>query len=97
MALKPLTAEGRFECGLDSVVRDKVWAFVPVISEHGAGLGVAVANESGYRPIPLHWARADTYDEMAAHADALNEAEGLTLDTAARIVVSTMNGRPYRS
>lgn len=93
--MKKLSAEGRFECGLDDVVRGKVWAFVAVVGEHfPARLGIAMANEQGYNPIPEHWAHADSLDEMEAHAEELNEAEGLNSHFAAEIVCSSMGGRP---
>jgi hypothetical protein len=92
--LKPLTFEGRFECGLDDIVKGKVWAFVAVTGEHyGARLGIAIANENGYNPVPEFWAHADTHDEMQAHADELNEKEGKDKRLAAEIVCSTMGGR----
>jgi hypothetical protein len=94
--MKEFTIEGRFECGLDAAVAGKVWCFVNVNGErYAARLGVAVANEPGYIPIPEHWAHADTYDEMDRHAEALNIAEGIDVRTAALIVISTMGGRPY--
>lgn len=95
--LKPLTAEGRFECGLDEAVAKKPdWCFVAVMGEHcGARLGIAIANEQGYWPIPEYWANADTLPELQAHADELNKAEGLTLQDAMLIQVSTMGGRRY--
>lgn len=92
--LKPLTFEGRFECGLDEVVKNKIWCFVAVVGEHyPARLGVAIANEQGYNPVPEFWAHADTFDEMQAHADELNEEEGKDRRVAAEIVCSTMGGR----
>jgi hypothetical protein len=92
--MKKLSAEGRFEAGIDEVVKGKVWAFVAVTGEHyGARLGIAIANEQGYNPIPEFWANADTYGEMSAHADELNEAEGKDKMLAAEIVCSTMGGR----
>lgn len=91
MALKPFTGEGRFECGLDEAVKGKVWAFTPVIGKHDKiTLGVAIANEPGYIPVPMFWCHADTWDEMQAHADELNKASGLDLKTAERIVLSSM-------
>lgn len=93
MAIRKLTKEGRFECGLDAIVRGKVWAFVPVMGQPGgpaAALGVAVANEAGYMPIAATWCNADTYDEMADYADELNRAEGLDDEVAMRIVASSM-------
>ena len=92
--MKPLTFEGRFECGLDEIVTGKVWAFVAVTGEnYGARLGVAFANEPGYTPIPEFWANADRHDEMQAHADELNAAEGLDKLAAAKIICSTMGGQ----
>lgn len=97
MALKELTKEGRFECGLDALVKGKDWAFTAVVGDHcAARLGVAIANESGYVPVPETWAHADDYDAMEAHAEALNAAEGLDPKTAALIVVSTMGGIQFR-
>jgi len=87
--LKPFTGEGRFECGLDEIVVGKVWAFVAIV-ESPMRLGVAIANERGYVPIPTTWCRADEYDEMVRHADELNEAEGVDRRTAATIVASSM-------
>jgi hypothetical protein len=65
MTIKKLSKEGRFECGLDDIVRNKVWAFVAVVGKHyGARLGVAIANEQGYNPIPEFWAHSDSLDDM---------------------------------
>lgn len=92
--LKPFTFEGRFECGLDDIVRGKVWCFVNVVGEHyPARLGIAIANEPGYNPIPEHWCHADSYDELDRHAEDLNLAEGIDVKLAARIVCSTMGGQ----
>jgi hypothetical protein len=94
--MKEFTKEGRFECGLDAAVKGKTWAFVAVVGEHyPARLGVAIANESGFMPIPEHWCNADDYDAMEAHAEALNTAEGLNPRQAAEIQCSTMGGRRY--
>lgn len=89
--LKKFTAEGRFESNMDSVVAGKVFAFVPVLGKGGLiGLGIAVANEAGYNPIPLTWCHGDSWNEMQTHADELNKAEGLGEHDAARIICSTM-------
>lgn len=91
--MKEFTKEGRFECGLDPIIAGKAWAFTAVVGDHcAARLGVAIANEAGYVPIPETWCNADDYDAMEAHAEALNAAEGLDPKTAALIVVSTMGG-----
>lgn len=89
--LKPFTPEGRFECGLDALVAGKRWAFVPVVGElNAAALGVAIADEPGFLPIPETWAHADDYAAMESHAEALNLAEGLDPKAAALIVISSM-------
>ncbi len=87
--LKPFTGEGRFECGLDDVVAGKVWAFVAIVGSP-MRLGVAIANERGYVPIPTTWCHGDDYDEMNRHVEELNKAEGIDRDTAGRIVASSM-------
>ena len=106
MSLKPFTFEGRFECGFDELVKNRVCALVAVMAQdrpnrqpqHGVyGLGLAIANEDGYYPIPLHWCHGDSWREMQEHADALN-AELFKLDKrqAARIVCTTMFRTPAR-
>lgn len=92
--LKKLSKEGRFECGLDDIVAGKVWAFTPG-NHHECGkvgLGVAIANERGFHPVPLTWCNADSWAEIAAHADELNRAEGFDEGAAERVVISTMRG-----
>jgi hypothetical protein len=89
--MKRLSEEGRFECGLDEVVKGKCWAFTCVLGEHyNFRLGVAIANEPGYYPVPEFWCHGDSYDEMHRHVDELNDKEGLTQDEAARIMCSSM-------
>lgn len=91
--LKSLTFEGRFECGLDSLVAGKVWAFVAVPGEtHAAALGVAVAREAGYHPIPEFWCHADDHAVMRDHAEALNAERGLDPLAALEIVLTTLRG-----
>lgn len=73
----------------------KAYAFVAVLSDVNEWqLGVAVANERGYNPIPgkTFTKRVDA-DQWA---DGLNEHIGRDTDEAMRIVISTMGGRPFR-
>lgn len=70
----------------------KRYAHVAVACDGGWQLGVAVANEAGYHPI-----EGKTFDQQfqaTAWADGLNEHIGLSKEEAARIIVSTMGGRP---
>lgn len=73
---------------------------VPVLHSHegasGPALGVAVANERGYYPIPHFYYSADTYDEASARADVINEAWELSSETVAAITASTMGGKFYQ-
>jgi len=93
MSIKQLSAEGRFECGFDDVAHGKVCAVVAVTGRHyPARLGIAIANERGYVPIPEHWANGDNLAELEAHARVLNEQLfGLTEDEELRIIASTMH------
>jgi hypothetical protein len=61
------------------------------------GLGIAVANERGYNPIPAGWACFEQMDQAQAESDWLNEVLGMDADTVARIVASTMGGQHYQS
>ena len=93
MAVRKLSKEGRFEAGFDSFIAGKHWAFIPALNKNPGPpfvLGIAAANEPGYWPIPVNWAHADSYDEMADHADELNEAEGISKDEASRVHISSM-------
>lgn len=99
--MQKLSRMRQAELGLEEMFAGRVWAFVPVMAvsqgiSRGPGntinarLGVAIANERGYMPIPLTFCNSETWDEMADHADELNEARGLTIDEAARITCSSM-------
>mgnify|MGYP000364901871 CR=1 FL=1 len=93
--LKPFTAEGRFECGFNTIIESKRCALFAVRQEYGIGLGLAVAEEPGYHTIPLHWCHGDDYEAMSRHADDLNrELFGLEPKAGGLIVASTM--RPER-
>lgn len=89
MTLKKFTSEGRFEAGLDDAIAGKMWAYIAIVGNPYT-LGVAVANESGYIPIPTHWCNGDDYAEMDAYADELNARENIDRDLATRIIASGM-------
>jgi len=70
----------------------KVWCFVPVISSKYAicHLGIAIANEPGYSPVPISWCNSEDYVEVSEIADDLNKVQlRLGEDEAMRIEVST--------
>jgi hypothetical protein len=98
--LKPFSFEGRFESGFNELVKNRVCALTSVMAHDAPGLwalGLAIANEDGYNPIPTHWAHADSHKLMQEHADALNkELFGLSEVEAAKIVCSTMFRVPAR-
>lgn len=87
---KQLTELAIAELGITEMMAGKAYAYVAVMSGDTYGLGLAVANERGYHPIPLHWAQADTFNSAHDLADEMNEKIGLNLEAAARIVCSTM-------
>ena len=68
----------------------KVWAYVPVVSKT-CSVGVAVANEPGYCPIPFGIAYFDNYEAASRACDQANrEYLKLSDDAAWQIVASTM-------
>lgn len=96
MEIKRLSAEGRLEAGVDEIMAGKLFAFVAVVGKNYPWrLGLAVANERGYNPVPEFWAHGDDMDAFHAHADELNEAMGLGKDAALRIIASSMGGARY--
>lgn len=75
-------------------------AFVAVLPEQSVpgvqgGLGIAVANEAGYTPIPLAWARFESFEAAQEDADRINKALGLDADRAFAIIASTMGGKRF--
>lgn len=67
----------------------KLWTFVAISD---GTLGVAVANEKGYSPVPAFHYKVDRYDEAEAEADRLNEAmHGQTHRASSDIVLTTMS------
>lgn len=95
MAVKKLSNLAIAEMGIEEKFKDKIWVYAPTITGDIPSLGIAVANEKGYCPISAFFVHADTYDEISTHADELNLARGLDVETAARIVMSTMAGKPF--
>jgi hypothetical protein len=85
------------------VMREKgPCCFVAVMHDHEAHdgqtrscLGVAVANEPGYYPVPQFYFYADRHEDAETKADALN-LELLEVDPALAFAIqaSTMGGRP---
>ena len=78
--------------GLEKNFAGKVWCFVPVMHQvHNVNhLGVAIANEPGYCPLPTYWCSSKDYTEVSGIADDLNKVQlGLTDSEAMRIEVST--------
>lgn len=70
---------------------DKLYAFTAVIADGGWQLGVAVANEQGYNPIP-----GKTFKdrgEAKQWADGLNQHIGRDDETVMAIICSSMGGR----
>lgn len=94
--LHPLTKESQLELGIETKFAGKTWAFCPVLDSGngGFGLGIACEGEPGYAPIPSYYASSDSYDEMATHADELNQERGIDPREGGRIVCSSMAAGP---
>ncbi len=89
--MKKLSNLAIAELGIGEMMAGKAYAYTPVMSGNTYGLGLAVANEPGYHPIPLYWAQADSFNEAADMADELNtNVLGLNDAAATRIVCSSM-------
>jgi hypothetical protein len=88
--LHKLSRCSQIELGIEQQFAARQWAFTPVMGDYGWQLGIAEANVAGYSPVPGFFCHADSYDEMADHADELNRERGLTDDEAARIIASSM-------
>lgn len=96
--LKPLSYEGLFECGALDLVKGKAAAFTAAIHSGGMGLGLAVANQPGYYPVPLAWCHGDDWNELRKHADALNlEHFDLDAKAASTIVASSIAAQNRRN
>ena len=72
---------------------DDPYAFIAVIGDGGWQLGVAVANQRGYNPIPGKTFKDQ--DEAKEWAEGLNKHIGVSADVAAHIIISTMGGRHF--
>lgn len=91
MTIKKLSNMDRAELELEALFVGKLWCFTTVLRGSFVGLGVAVANEPGYSPVPLSRCHSDDYHAMEAHADELNQQWlGLDRMTAMRVLCSSM-------
>ena len=61
---------------IEEAFKSKMWVYVPVVNKHGSALGIAVAKEYGYSPVPKFI--ASDYDEAQDLADRLNTERGFT-------------------
>lgn len=94
---KSLTTMAIAEMEIEDKWAGKLWAYTPTVlgresaaGDNCFGLGIAVANESGYTPLPIYWANFETYDAAADDADRLNKERGLDDEEAIRIICSSM-------
>ena len=73
---------------IEEAFKGKIWVYVPVVNKYGCGLGIAVANEPGYSPVP----KFNSKDFSIAQnvADRLNAERGFDVDISWEIIASTM-------
>lgn len=88
--LHKLSKCSQLELGIEQTFAGRQWAFTPVMGDYGWQLGIAEANVAGYSPVPGFFCNADSYDEMADHADELNAERGIDPREAGSIVGSSM-------
>ena len=82
---------------LTTAFQGKVYALTPVTFDDRWAVGVAVANERGYTPLPISWCNIEmgptAYDEIARYLDTVNHDTLKLNDRAAmKIVCSSMQG-----
>ena len=70
--------------------RGKLWAYTAIVDKDGYGLGIAVANEAGYSPVPKFFTQLKSYKDAVAMADSLNTERGLDKRTSIEITCSSM-------
>ena len=101
MTTEPLKlSEARAEAYREACADRGPIAFVAVpphedVPGINGALGVAIANERGYHPVPLGWARYATMDAAEFHAECLNIHLGVTGERAFQIIASTMGGKRF--
>ena len=88
--IKKLSRLMFLELEIEKKFAGKAYAFTPVMKGSFIGLGIAVANEPGYSPVPMTFCHGDNHAEMEAHAEEANrEFLGHSEDTAMTIVCSS--------
>ena len=78
------------QSNVDRAFQSKLWAYVAVVGKDTCHLGMAVANENGYSPIPPYHYSHDNFDIVQAEADRLNTSRGMAHDAVLAIVASSM-------
>lgn len=77
---------------VEEAFRGKLWTYVAVINRNHA-LGIAVANERGYSPVPYHFTSkhcGDDYTSRKELAKKLNLERGQSENEALNIIASSI-------
>lgn len=76
---------------IEESFKGKLWTYTPACRAE-CKIGVAVANEPGFTPIPHNMTRdcGDRYNEQKAYCDALNTERGQTKKESLEIVSSSI-------
>lgn len=83
---------------IEQAFRGKLWCYVAVINRNHA-LGIAVANERGYSPVPYHMtsnACTDDYTSRKELANKLNAERGQSESEALNIIASSIAQQPNK-
>lgn len=80
---------------VDKIHHGKMAAFVSNYTSHGLQFGLAIANESGYIPLPAYFRDDIKYDQAQEILKRLNKIIfNLDAEMSDRIMISSMSGKP---
>lgn len=71
--------------------RSKLWTYTPALRKD-CKIGVSVANEAGFTPVPYHMTNdcGDTYSAQRVYCDKLNSERGHSVGESLNIVASSI-------
>lgn len=77
---------------IEEAFKGKLWTYVAIATSTDHKIGVAVANEQGYSPVPYNMTRdcGDRYDERRAYCITLNQERDQDEVASMNIICSTM-------
>lgn len=76
---------------IECAFKGKLWAFIPVLAKSHK-IGVAVANEAGYSPVPCIMTMdcSENWTDTQKYCDQLNARRGQTKEVSLDIIASSI-------